>query len=341
MPTANSLSNAPQYNPYYSTLNLLMLLNLLLLIVGLALVVLGANWLTDGAASIAKRFNVSNLVIGLTIVAFGTSAPELTVSLTSALNGNADIAIGNVVGSNIFNILVILGITAMICPLAVSRSTVRVEIPLTILASLVLLFLGADQLFDGEANKLSTGDGLTLLAFFLIFLFYTFSIAKSDPQAEEGTEVKVKKSYISILMIIVGLAALVGGGRLFVDASVSLARLLGMSESIIGLTLVAAGTSLPELATSLVAALKKQSDIAIGNVVGSSIFNIFFILGVSATITPIRTLGITILDYAVMIGAAVLLFFFSRYYGRLTLKRWEGVLLLLLFVGYTAYLLQQ
>ncbi len=322
-------------------------MNLIFLVGGLLLILLGANGLTDGAASVAKRFNIPNIVIGLTIVAFGTSAPELAVSVSSALKGSADIAIGNVVGSNIFNVLAIVGCTAMVAPIVVMRNTLLKEIPLCILASLVLLFMANDVLLDGGAkNVISTTDGLVLLCFFAIFLSYTFAIAKKpasqgsgEGTQEEETEIKELPIWKSVLYIVLGLAALVGGGNLFVDGASGIARSLGVSESIIGLTLVAAGTSLPELATSVVAALKKNPEIAIGNVVGSNLFNIFFVLGCSASIIPLNIMGITNFDLWVLVGSSILLWLFGVFFAKRTITRLEGCILLSGYIAYTIALI--
>ncbi|ERJ82014.1 sodium:proton exchanger [Porphyromonas gingivalis] len=313
-----------------------MILNILLLIIGLALVVGGANFLTDGAASIAKRFRLSDLVIGLTVLAFGTSAPELTVSLMAALKGSADIAIGNVIGSNIFNILAIVGITALIMPLTMSNSTIRIEIPLTILSSAVLFFMANDRLFDmaGE-NVITRTEGFVLLAFFLIFLFYTFNMSKGE---ESPGQVRQFALPLSIIMVIGGLVALVFGGDLFVDNAAMLAGRMGVSESVVAITIVAGGTSLPELVTTLVAAIKKRPGMAIGNIVGSNLFNILLILGVSASISPIRIQGITVVDYGIFILATILLYIFGLFFGDKTIKRFEGSILLSLFICYTVYL---
>ena len=313
-----------------------MILNILLLIIGLALVVGGANFLTDGAASIAKRFRLSDLVIGLTVLAFGTSAPELTVSLMAALKGSADIAIGNVIGSNIFNILAIVGITALIMPLTMSNSTIRIEIPLTILSSAVLFFMANDRLFDmaGE-NVITRTEGFVLLAFFLIFLFYTFNMSKGE---ESPGQVRQFALPLSIIMVIGGLVALVFGCDLFVDNAAMLAGRMGVSESVVAITIVAGGTSLPELVTTLVAAIKKRPGMAIGNIVGSNLFNILLILGVSSSISPIRIQGITVVDYGIFILSAILLYVFGLFFGDKTIKRFEGSILLSLFICYTVYL---
>jgi cation:H+ antiporter len=317
-------------------------MDILLLIGGLLLILLGANGLTDGAASIAKRFNIPSIVIGLTIVAFGTSTPELTVSVSSAMKGSSDIAIGNVVGSNIFNILFIVGCTSLVAPIVITRNTLRKEIPLCILSSVVLLVIANDVLLDkGASNILSTTDGILLLCFFLIFLSYTFAIAldgKSQATDEENN-IKQMPMLKSVLFIIGGLCGLVYGGQLFVDGAINIARSLGVSESVIGLTLVAGGTSLPELATSIVAALKKNPEIAIGNVIGSNLFNIFFILGCSATITPMNISGITNIDLSVLVGASILMWFFGLFFAKRTINRPEGAFFVLCYVAYTVFLI--
>lgn len=327
-------------------------MDILFLIGGLILILLGANGLTDGASAIAKRFHIPNIVIGLTIVAFGTSAPELAVSVSSALKGSADIAVGNVVGSNIFNALMIVGCTAMFAPIVVQRNTLLKEIPLCILASIALLVMGNDRLLDRAGdNVISITDGLILLCFMTIFLSYTFAIAK-QPQPipitegnaettaiEEGTEIKDMPLWRSILYIVGGLAGLIYGGQLFVDGASGIARSLGVSESVIGLTLVAGGTSLPELATSIVAALKKNPEIAIGNVVGSNLFNIFFVLGCSASITPLHLAGINNIDLLVLVGSSILLWIFGVFFGKRTITRIEGSILIACYVGYTVWLI--
>ena len=324
-------------------------MNILLLIGGLILILLGANGLTDGAASVAKRFRIPPIVIGLTIVAFGTSAPELTVSVSSALKGSADIAIGNVVGSNIFNTLMIVGCTALFAPIVITRNTLRKEIPLCILSSIVLLICANDVFLDkAPENILNRVDGLLLLCFFVIFMGYTFAIASKPvtmeqqaehPVIEEETEIKSLPWWQSILYIIGGLAALIYGGQLFVDGATGIARNLGVSESIIGLTLVAGGTSLPELATSIVAALKKNPEIAIGNVIGSSLFNIFFVLGCSASITPLHLSGITNFDLFTLVGSGILLWFFGLFFAKRTITRIEGSIMVVCYIAYTLALI--
>lgn len=328
-------------------------MNILFLIGGLLLILLGANGLTDGASSVAKRFRIPDIVIGLTIVALGTSTPELAVSVSGAIKGSADIAIGNVVGSNIFNALMIVGVTALVAPIAVTRNTLLKEMPLCILASLALGVVMNDVVLDGGfENVVSITDGLLLLCFFAIFLSYTFAIARqpATPAPTEGEalrteqaaggeeEIKVMPVWKSVLFIVGGLAGLVAGGNFFVEGASGIARALGVSESVIGLTLVAGGTSLPELATSVVAALKKNPEIAIGNVVGSNLFNIFFVLGCSASITPLHVVGINNLDVAVLVLSAVLLWLFGVFFGKRTITRIEGSILVLCYVAYTTFL---
>ncbi len=326
------------------------IMNILLLTGGLVLILLGANGLTDGSASVARRLRISPIVIGLTIVAFGTSAPELTVSVASALKGSADIAIGNVVGSSIFNTLMIVGCTALFAPIVITRNTLRREIPLCILASIVLLVCANDVFLNkASENILDRTDGLLLLCFFAIFMGYTFAIARtpSEPEANdarqaaapaEADEIKMLPWWKSVLYILGGLAALIYGGQLFVNGATGIARNLGASESIIGLTLVAAGTSLPELATSIVAALKKNPEIAIGNVIGSNLFNIFFVLGCSAGITPLHLNGITNFDLFALAGSCILLWLFGLFFAKRTITRIEGSVMVLCYVAYTAIL---
>lgn len=328
----------------YKTVNVLfVMLNTLLLIGGLALILAGANGLTDGSAAVAKRFRISDLVIGLTIVAFGTSAPELVISVLSALNGSAEMAIGNVVGSNIFNALMIIGCTALVLPIKVGEGTMSKEIPLVILSSLVLFVCANDMMLDREAvNVISRSDGFVLLAFFLIFMRYTFAIARNGAD-EAGEEQKIKEMPVwkSVLYIAGGLAGLIFGGQLFVDGASGLARSWGVSESVIGLTLVAGGTSLPELATSVTAALKKNPGIAIGNVIGSNLFNIFFVLGCSATVSPLPMGNINNLDLSVLIASSLLLWLVGWFFRKRTITRLEGALMVGCYVVYTAYLIAQ
>lgn len=326
-----------------------MLLNILLFIAGIVLIVSGANFLTDGAAALSRRFGLSPLMVGLTVVAFGTSAPELAVSISSALAGNSDLSLGNVVGSNIFNILGIVGITAMVAPLTITKGTIRKEIPLMILASIVVTALTFDQALSGlsgQLNILSRTDGLVLLSLFLIFLAYTIAISKvhGDPVVEnvvDDPNKKKKPLTILLIFIIGGLVALVAGGDLFVSSASAIAEHLGVSHSIIALTIVSAGTSLPELATSIAAALKGEQEMAVGNVVGSNLLNICLVLGTTAVITPIGLGGLTGLDFTVMLASAVMLYFFGVFFGDRTITRIEGAILTLGYVGYTIYLITQ
>lgn len=320
-----------------------MIFDILFLIGGLALILVGANALTDGSAAVAKRFGISDLVIGLTIVAFGTSAPELVISVLSAIGGSAEMSIGNVVGSNIFNVLMIIGCTALVLPIKVERSIMTNEIPLVILSALVLTFCANDVLLDGASeNVVSRTDGLVLLMFFLIFMRYTFAIAKSGADAG-GADAAVKQmpGWKSAMFIVGGLAGLIFGGQLFVDGASGIARAWGVSESVIGLTLVAGGTSLPELATSITAALKKNPGIAIGNVIGSNLFNIFFVLGCSSTIIPLPMGNIGNFDMAVLVGSSVLFWLVGWFFRKRTITRLEGALMVACYVAYTSVLIMQ
>lgn len=313
-------------------------LELILLVAGFVLLVIGANWLVNGASALAKKYNISDLAIGLTIVAFGTSAPELVVNVFAAAQGSHDIVLGNIIGSNNFNLLVILGIAGIITPLAVQHSTVWKEIPFSLLAVAVLYLVGNDIFSSGE-GVISRLDGVILLAFFCWFLWYVARQLKNDP-AEAEILTKKYPGWLMALMIVGGLAALVAGGRLVVTSAVDMARAIGISEKIIGLTIVAAGTSLPELATSVVAAIKKNNDIAVGNIVGSNIFNIFLILGVSSLINPVSFSTVFNADL-LLLTIGTLLLFFAMFTGRKhKLDRWEAILLLVIYIGYTLYLVK-
>ncbi len=324
-----------------------MLLNIIYIIIGVALVLWGADRMTDGAASLARRMHISEMVIGLTIVAAGTSAPELFVSLVSALKGTPDMAVGNVIGSNIFNTLLIVGCAAMAAPMTISATTVRKDIPFAIAASLLLIVLCFDSFngFDINGNSISRVDGFILLAGLACFMIYTLRTAESSNGTAAGGDTTPTATPATdgpgvarcLGYVILGLVCLVGGSNLFVDAASEMARDLGVSDGVIGLTIVAGGTSMPELATSVVAARKGQSAIAIGNVIGSNVFNILAILGVTAVICPMRLNGITATDLLVMSGSiiAVWLFSFTRY----TVERWEGAVLTVSFLAYLGYLL--
>lgn len=313
-----------------------MIIQFVLLVVGLVLLVKGADWLVDGASVLAKKNNISDLAIGLTIVAFGTSAPELVVNAVAASGNYPDIVFGNVIGSNNFNLFAILGIAGLITPLAVQSSTVWKEIPFSLVAALVLLVL-ANNYFFSEPTHLSRYDGFILLGLFAAFLYYVATQLKADPLVE-GVENKDYSTGKIWFLILIGLAGLVGGGKLVVDNAVSIAQALGVSEKIIGLTIIAAGTSLPELATSVVAAMKKNADIAIGNIVGSNIFNILLVLGVSVLVRPLDFNTAFNTDiYLLSAGTAFL--FISMFIGKkYRLDRWQAALLLMIFASYTTYL---
>jgi len=310
------------------------------LILGFALLIKGADLLVDGASSIAKKLKVSDLVIGLTVVAFGTSTPELFVNVFASLNQNTDIAIGNILGSNIANVLFILGLAAIISPLKVTKNTIWKEIPLTLLAGVLIFVMVNDRLINEQSiSALTRSDGIILLSMFLIFIYYTLSIVKDSLEAES---IKTKYSLVkSFVFILFGFVCLVIGGQLTVRSAVELAILFGISQSLVGLTVVAVGTSLPELATSAVAAYKKNPDIAVGNVVGSNIFNIFFILGISATISPLPFTPILNVDVLVMILASLILFLCMFIGSKRLVDRWKGVVFILLYISYIIFLIKR
>lgn len=319
-----------------------MIIDIILLIVGLVLILGGANYLTDGAAAVARRFGMSDLMVGLTIVAFGTSAPELTISMMSAIDGNTGIAIGNVVGSNIFNTLIIIGAVAVARPIKITGGIMSKEIPLVVLSAAALLAMGSSKWLDGTTPVISRVDGILLLLFFAIFMRYVFSQSKQKmPETTENSnETKPVQTALwkSVIFIIGGLAALIYGGDLFVDKASAIASSLGVSDAIIGLTIVAMGTSLPELATSLTAAIKGNSGIAIGNVIGSNIFNIFLVLGCSATIRPLPFGAISEIDLLVLFASCVLFWIFGWFFGNRTINRAEGGLLVAGYIAYMIYL---
>lgn len=308
------------------------------LLVGLGLIVLGADWLVDGASSIARKAGVSEFVIGLTIVGFGTSCPELVVSLTGALEGNADIAIGNVIGSNIFNVLFILGLTALICPVSMSKENRKKDIPLTIVVTVMLLAFGLNSTMwgAGYADRLSRWEGAIFLAAFAAYIMESFLTGK--PASEESADSKNLKLWMAVLLVLSGLAGLIYGGNLFVESATKLARVLGVSDKFIAVTILAGGTSLPELATSLVAALKGRDQLALGNILGSNVFNILLILGSSALITPLSFASITNVDAVVLLLSMVLLLLWAYSGRRERIDRLEGAIMLLLFGAYYTYL---
>jgi cation:H+ antiporter len=302
------------------------------------LLIKGADLLVDGASSIAKKLDVSDLVIGLTVVAFGTSLPELFVNIFAGLQGNTDIAIGNVLGSNIANILLILGISAIIYPLSVKSVTVWKEIPFSLLAAILVAFMANDRLIDNkDFSALTRIDGFVLICFFIIFLYYIYESAKKSKVSNEE-DFKKMSVLKSVIFIIIGISGLVLGGKWIVDSAVEIATQFNLSQSLIGLTVVALGTSLPELATSAMAAYRKNTDIAIGNVVGSNIFNIFLILGISSSLTPLPFSPDNNIDIAMTIIASILLFAFIFIGKRNLIERWQGILFLVIYAAYIGYL---
>lgn len=316
------------------------------LIAGLALILYGANLLTDGASAVAKRMGVSDLIIGLTVVAFGTSAPELVISLMAATDGNSSLAVGNAVGSNIFNILAILGVTALVSPIAIKKSVMTNEIPMLILSSVILLVMGYSSVLDGSAtDSITRTEGIFLLIFFLLFMRYTFASARHnkaesgrDPSEADGDRLEKMPVWKSVVFIVAGLAGLIFGGDKFVDGATGIARLMGVSDAVIGLTIVAIGTSLPELATSVVAAVKKENGLAIGNVIGSNIFNVLLVLGSAATIKPLAFGGVTSVDLWTLMGASLLFWLCGWFFKRRLITRAEGALMLACYIGYMAYI---
>jgi cation:H+ antiporter len=313
-----------------------MILSILSFVAGIVLVILGADWLTKGASALARRFNMSELLIGLTIVAIGTSLPELVISTGSALKGSSGLALGNVVGSNIFNGMLILGVTALLCPIKFDAKMLTREIPFNLLASIVLILVSGSMLVGGAPGETITRyGGMLLLCFLAIFVRYTFSITNDADEEEAGETMSIWKV---VLFIVAGLAALIFGGNIFVDGATAIARVLGLSEAVIGITIVSAGSSLPELAVSVNAARKGNVGIALGNVLGSNILNIFFILGVSATITPIALDGFSFVDYYVLLASSLLIYAVARFGGKAVITRFEGALLVAGYVAYTTWL---
>lgn len=314
-----------------------MFTQILLLLVGLALIVFGADWLVDGASSIARRAGISEFVIGLTIVGFGTSCPELVVSLTGAIAGNADISVGNVVGSNIFNTLLILGLTAAIMPVIVTESNRRRDIPITAVVTALLVAL---WYFTREISRIA---GIAFLLLFIVYIIYSFKkdsgAETTESSAKSGFKGKLLSSIAgAILFVAAGLAGLIFGGDLFVDAATNIAKMLGVSDKFIAITVLAAGTSLPELATSVTAAIKGRGQMALGNILGSNVFNILLILGLSAVITPLSMAQISLVDMMALLSTAVLMLVFLLTGDSRKIDRWEGVVMLLFFAAYYVYL---
>lgn len=314
-----------------------MIVLIVLIVAGFTALIFGANWLVDGSSALAKKYSVSDLIIGLTIVSFGTSAPELVVNSVASINGYSDIVLGNIIGSNNFNLFITLGIAGLIYPMWVQKSTVWKEIPISLIAAVALLLL-ANNFFIGATSGISRIDGIILLLFFAGFIFYVFKQMKSGVEPIEEITYEHKSNLKIWGLIIIGLAGLIIGGQLVVDNGVQLATQLGVSEKIIGLTIIAIGTSLPELLTSVVAALKKNTGIAIGNIIGSNIFNIFLILSVSSLIAPI-TFNLSFnTDIYILIGGTLFLFLMMFIGKRHKLDRWGAALLLIFYLAYTFYL---
>ena len=308
-----------------------------ILIAGLLLILLGANYLVDGASSIAKRFGLSEFIIGVTIVGIGTSAPEMVVSFMSAIQGKADMAIGNIVGSNIFNTAMILGVTALIAPLTITRSNLRKDIPFNIIVTILLIALGMNFTITGLGkDQLSRIDGAILLG---IFVWYLWSSFRSDSADDEDEPIKQHSIAISILMITGGLAGLIFGGRLFVNSATEIARMFGVSDKFIAITVMAAGTSMPELATCVVAAIKGRGQLALGNILGSNISNILLILGGSAIISPLSFTGMTMADLGTVLGCSLFILLSAWLFKKKSLDRVEGAVLLLIEAGYMWYLI--
>lgn len=327
-------------NKYTDQPNLVNMLPYFLFFIGFFALIQGGNYLVDGSSSLAERFKISHLVIGLTIVAFGTSAPELVVSLLANLQDLSAISLGNVLGSNVANTLMVLGIAAIICPLSVRNNTIWKEIPLNVLVTLIVFFLANDILFDGAlVSAISRVDGFVLMGFFLIFIYYTFTIAKQGGDITMEDPIKVYSMGKSLFLIVIGLIGLVLGAEWIVDGAVEIATQFGLSQSLISLTIIAVGTSLPEVAASAVAAYKGNSDMAIGNVVGSNLFNLLWVLGISAAVKPLHVDALTNSSIGFALAAIVLLFLFLSFTKTKKVTRMEGSFLLLLYFGYLGYLI--
>lgn len=316
-------------------------MNIVLSIVGLALLLIGANYLTDGSVALAKRLRISEMIIGLTIVAIGTSMPELTVSVMSSITGQYDIAVGNVIGSNIFNLFAILGITVLIRPITLTKGNIRRDIPIGVLVSVMLWAACSGTILEGaEFNVVTRGSGIILLSMFFAFIYLMILSSREDVQPEDDSSTKKSPLWLALIMIVGGVAALIFGGKLFLQAVTEMARQMNISESVISITVVAIGTSLPELATSVVAIIKRNPAIALGNVVGSNIINILLVAGLSATIHPLTLTGITQVDLLTMVLSSVLLFLSVYTFGRKKIDRIEGAFFLLVYIGYMVWLVR-
>jgi len=319
----------------------MLIIDILLIIIGMALLIKGGDMLVDGASSLARRFKISELAIGLTIVAFGTSSPELVVSLSAAISSHSEIALGNVIGSNNFNLFLILGITGLIAPIAVQKNTVRIEIPFSLFAAVVMFLLANLNFFPNEKNMLTRIDGIILLLLFVLFLFYVYKNMKASNVGDENISVKTLSTVKIVLFIIFGLAFLILGGKIVVNSAVAIAHALNISEKVIGLTVVALGTSLPELVTSITAIVKKSDDIAIGNIIGSNIFNICLILGVSTVINPMEYSLVFNKDIYILVFGTVFLLLTMFMGKKNKLDRWEAAILTAVYIGYVIYLIIQ
>ena len=319
--------------------------DILFLCIGLGMVLGGANYLTEGATAVAKRFHLSDLVIGMTIVAFGSCTPDLVVSLTSTFQDKGAMAVGNIVGANIFDILLVVGLCALIRPVVIGRDTLQKEFPMVVLSSVVLGLMACDVLIDRlSSNFIDRSDGMIMLCFFAIYCYVTYQLAKSPETSDTAAgnnEVSDKpiKMWLAIVMICGGLAGLVIGGNWFVSSASGIAEKAGMSQSLVALTIVAIGSSLPDLTTSVVAAIKGHSGIAIGNVVGSCVINVLFILGLCSTIKPLELGSITAIDFGILILGSLLIWIFGWMWGKHTINRIEGAILFLGYGGYILYLI--
>lgn len=319
--------------------------DIIFLLLGITMVLGGANYLTDGATAVAKKFHMSDLMIGMTVVAIGSSTPDLVVSLTSTLQDKGAIAVGNILGANIFDILFVVGICALVRPVVIGRATLQKEFPLVILSSAVFMIMACDVLIDGlSSNFIDRSDGLILICFFIIYCYTTYMVARQPDTNETSAgnstpSSRPIKMWLACVMIAGGLAGLVIGGNWFVSSASGLAEKCGMSQSLVGLTIVAIGSSIPDLSTSLIAAVKGHSGIAIGNIVGSCTLNVFFIIGLCGIVKPMELGTINWIDFAVLVGGSVLIWVFGWVWGKRTITRREGVVLMLGYIGYIVYLI--
>jgi len=314
-----------------------MIIDIAILVIGLVTVTLGANWLTDGASSIAKQLGVTEFLIGMTIVAVGTSLPEMVVSVFASISGSSDLSAGNIIGSNICNIFLILGITSIIVPIPLTKNIIKVDLPLTLLVSILFALLALDSLFGKDYNNLSRIDGIVFLLLYIAFLYYMIKTSKDD--YSESDNKTVMQLWKAITFTGLGLALLIFGAKLFVSGATGIAKALQISEAIIGITVVAIGTSLPELAASFVAAIKGRSGMAIGNILGSNIANILLIMGSSSLISPLHLNDISYIDFIVMILAPAILLLFPVVFRSMKINRFEGISLLAIYIAYTIQLI--